>query len=231
MRAKSASAYYTSRKLLLMLGFDWAARKIRGVGVRRHGDKFTDAIGVEARQEYESLIPQLPYIGGKRNPHTQLVIAAAMFLSLYKPLKAHGKPVEEIGSLVYEAVEAFYRSLPRFLPRLYGRLYFTRYTLRRARKRALGSQKRRYTGDWVFTVVEGDGEEFDWGVDYVECGICKFFHAQGADEFVPYMCQLDFLASDWFGWGLVRTMTIAQGAEKCDFRFRRGQGMGRLDHG
>jgi hypothetical protein len=227
---ESTDAYYTSRKPLLMLGFDWAARKTRNVGGRRYGRKFTDAIAAEARQEYESLIPQLPYIGGRRNPHTQLIIAAAMFLALYKPLKAHGKPVEEIGALVYEAVEAFYSSLPRFSLRLYGRLYFTRYTLRRARKRALESQKRQYSDDWVFTVIEGDGEEFDWGVDYVECGICKFFHAQGADEFVPYMCQLDFLASDWFGWGLVRTTTIAQGAERCDFRFKRGPGTRQPNH-
>ena len=200
-----------------------AFRKIRNIGVRRYGDEFTDAVAVEARQEYESLIPQLPYIGGRRNPHTQLIIAAAMFLALYKPLKAHGKPVEEIGAFTYEAVEAFYSSFPRFLLRLYGRLYFTRYTLYRTQKLALESQKRQYPGAWVSTFIEGDGEEFDWGVDYAECGICKFFHAQGADEFVPYMCQLDFIVSHWLEWGLARTTTIAQGAEKCDFRFKRSR--------
>jgi hypothetical protein len=50
----------------------------------------------EARQEYKSLIPQLPYIDGKYNPHTRLIVASAMFLALYKALKRHGKPVEEI---------------------------------------------------------------------------------------------------------------------------------------
>ena len=224
MKATLASDTYVSRTPQLVRAFDWAAARARNVVARRYGDRFTEAIAVEARREYEALIPQLPYIGGNQNPHTRLIVAAALFLALYKPLKARGRPVEEIGALVHEAVETFYDSLPRLLLRLYGRLYFTRRTLHRAQRRAIESQKRQYPGDWVFTVIEGDGEQFDWGVDYVECGICKFFHAQGADEFVPAMCQLDFVASDRFGWGLTRTTTIAEGAERCDFRFKRSRG-------
>ena len=93
--------------------------------------------------------------------------------------------------------------------------------VRGARRMALESQKREYPGAWVYTVLEGDGKEFDWGIDQVECGICKFFADQDAQEFVPYMCALDFIASDYFGWGLVRTTTLAEGGERCDFRFKR----------
>ena len=92
---------------------------------------------------------------------------------------------------------------------------FTECRQRRARELALESQKRQYVYDWVYSVVEGDGESFDYGLDFVECGICKFFHAQGADEFVRYMCRLDFIMSEWMGMGLVRTTTIAKGGEKC----------------
>jgi hypothetical protein len=147
-----------------------------------------------------------------------------MFLALYRPLKARDRPVQEIGALASEAVETTYGLFPPFLFRLYGRQTFSPHTLRRAHKRALESQQHRYRGDWVYTVVEGDGSAFDWGIDYVECGICKLYHAQGADEFVPYLCRLDFIASAWFGWGLGRTMTLAEGNEKCDFRFTRTKG-------
>jgi hypothetical protein len=146
-----------------------------------------------------------------------------MFLALYKPLKTRGVPVEEIGDVVYEAVEGFYRSLPRSLMRLYGRFQSRTGSLRKARKLAAESQQQRYAGDWVYQVVE-EGE-YDWGVDYVECGIWKFFRQQGAEEFVPYLCRLDFLASEWFDWGLARTTTIAEGSERCDFRFKRRRGL------
>ena len=53
--------------------------------------------------------------------------------------------------------------------------------------------------------------------------ICKFFHAQDADELIPYMCRHDYAMSRAFGWGLERTMTIAEGFDRCDFRFKKGR--------
>jgi len=75
----------------------------------------------------------------------------------------------------------------------------------------------------VCTFVEGDGETFDYGLDVTECGICKFYHAQGADELAPYMCLSDYVVSRAFGRGLVRYKTIAEGAEVCDFRYKQGR--------
>ena len=50
--------------------------------------------------------------------------------------------------------------------------------------------------------VEGDGDDFDWGMDYTECGIVKFLRAQGAGDLAPYFCLADFPMSDAFGLGL-----------------------------
>jgi hypothetical protein len=72
------------------------------------------------------------------------------------------------------------------------------------------------------TYVEGNGRDFDYGVDYSECAICKFLSAQNALELVPYMCATDKIGSELLGWGLSRTMTIAKGDEKCDFRYKKG---------
>jgi hypothetical protein len=220
MRTGPTSDYYISRKTPLLWLFDWSAHTIRRVAVRHYGADTIGTMTREARREFESLIPHLPYLGGDASQHTWLIIGAGLFLSLYKTLRRQGRPVEEIGALVAEAVVAFYRSYPRFLLRLYGRLSISRFAMQRAHKLARESQERPYAEGWIFSFVEGDGKAFDWGWDYTACGICKFFHAQDADEFIPYMCQLDFLASDYFGWGLMRTMTIAQGDERCDFRFK-----------
>jgi hypothetical protein len=76
---------------------------------------------------------------------------------------------------------------------------------------------------WVWSFVEGDGAEFDFGTDITECAIKKFLCAQGADELTPYLCRIDFAVSRAFGMGLSRTMTIAEGGEKCDFRYKRGR--------
>ena len=204
-----------------MAGFDLSARLIRGLAVSRYGERFAEIVIVEARREYKLLIPQLPYIGGRRNPLTQILVSAGMFLALYRTMKAQGKEVEEIGAFVYEGVERAYRLFPRFVLYLFGGLSFTERRRRRGCELSLESQKRLYLADWVYSVVEGDEENFDYGLDFVECGICKFFCSQEADEFARYMCRLDFIMSERTGMGLIRTTTIAEGGEKCDFRYKR----------
>jgi hypothetical protein len=91
------------------------------------------------------------------------------------------------------------------------------------KRRTRIAQEQRIPGNVFGYYVEGQGEEFDCGVDITECPIADFFRAQGASEFAPYVCLYDFLASKLSGFGLVRTMTLAEGAEKCDDRFRLGK--------
>ncbi len=216
--------YYDSQRLKLLKDFDKTWKKHgRKILVRCYGDILSDTIINESRQEFEILISELPYIGGKKNPWTKVLIQCAGFLAVYKVLKAHGKTVEEAGRIAYELVEAQLLSYPKLLRRLIGWWSFTRYALNKLRKQSATSQKRLYPGDWVLCFVQGDGKEFDYGMDITECAISKFFHAQGADELTPFACLTDFATSKALGWGLVRTMTIAEGAEKCDFRFKRGR--------
>ena len=85
---------------------------------------------------------------------------------------------------------------------------------------AIGKQLR--FGDFEVRYVIGDGEDFDFGVDYIACGNYKFVKDQGAEEFAPYVCMSDIALSDAMGWGLMRTETLADGCERCDFRFKKG---------
>jgi hypothetical protein len=177
----------------------------------------------EIREEYASLIPQMPYIGGKKNRLTRNLEGSAMFLAVYTVLKRHGKSAEEVGKIVYEMTQSWYRRYPQWLLRVIGRLRFSRFYASKLKKWAAESQKRRYPADFVYAYLKGDGKEFDFGVDYTECAICKFYRAQGAGEFAPYLCPLDYPISEALGFGMVRTKTLAEGADRCDFRFKRGR--------
>lgn len=42
-------------------------------------------------------------------------------------------------------------------------------------------------------------------------------------EILPYVCLFDFFKSAITNSGLIRTMTLAEGREKCDNRFKRGR--------
>jgi hypothetical protein len=92
---------------------------------------------------------------------------------------------------------------------------------RRLEKAARDSQERRYPADWVFEIVPGDGQSFDYGKDVTECGIVKYLDAQGADELAPYLCEWDYIMAETLGIQLRRTKTLAWGCDRCDFRMTR----------
>ena len=112
---------------------------------------------------------------------------------------------------------------PAFLRSLMGRLQFSKFMLRKTQQAARRSQERKYAGDWVYEVVVGDGQPFNFGIDYTECAIVKFMNAQDANELTPYLCNTDYVVSKMTATGLRRTMTLAWGCEKCDFRYLKGE--------
>jgi hypothetical protein len=213
---------YISRSSKLLKSFDKALKPVRKVFVTNFGDELADRILHDARQEYEALIPELPY-WGKKNMMTGFLIGSSHSLAIYRVLKKHGKSVAEIGKIIYEIVEARFNKFPNPLLWLYGRRKYGKSYRERLKIQAIISQKKQYPGDYVFTYIVGDGKEFDYGYDITECGVCKFLHAQHADELAPFLCLVDFPLSKAFGRGLVRNMTIAEGAEKCDFRYKKGR--------
>ena len=130
--------------------------------------------------------------------------------------------VNEIGRFIYETSAVWFNRYPAVVLRLVGGFSFTRFAIEGMKRAAAESQRRLYPGDWVYTVMEGDGKDFDYGMDFTECAICKLYHAHGADELTPYVCSIDHITSEAFGQGIRRTMTLAEGAAKCDFRYKKG---------
>jgi hypothetical protein len=212
---------YAPQKPRFLKDFDRMAARVKRVLISRYGDEQAKALIRESRREYEALIPQIPFIGEK-SPMLIFLLPTSRYLAVYRALQKRGATVEDGGRLIYEMCEAEAKAIPGPVRRLMGYLWFSPLFLRRVRKRAAESQKRQYPGGYVFTYVEGDGRDFDWGIDYAECSSCKLLKAQDAMELAPYICAIDKVTSELLGWGLTRTMTLAEGFEKCDFRFKKG---------
>jgi hypothetical protein len=185
------------------------------------GQEQGDLIIKESRQEYETLIPNIPNIGDK-NPFLIFLIPTSRYLAVYKAVRKHGWTVNKAGQLIFEINKAELKSIPGIVRRVIGYLWFTQWFIARLKKRAEESQERKYPGGYVLTYVEGNGQDFDFGIDYTECASCKFLRSENAFELAPYVCAVDKAASEMMGWGLSRTMTLAEGGEKCDFRFKKG---------
>ncbi len=219
MNSKQAQEYYQYRRSEFLVLFAEHSDGWKPFLIDRYGEGVAHTIVKEAREQVEILIPEIPYIGGDDNPMTRHLIRSTTSLALYKVMKARGKTARETGRIIYDAVVKAVNKLP-FSPAGQPSPEFIEEKKAQARE----SQKRRYPGNWVWEFVEGNGEEFDYGYDFYECGVQKYYHVQGADELLPYFCFLDFATIRTSGQILLRTTTLAEGGEKCDFRFKSADG-------
>ncbi len=211
---------YISRTHRLLKSFDRAISLVKPTLAARYGDESIVLIK-HSREKYIDLIPQIPYIG-ENNPLVDIFyLPATRHLAIFKAFQEHNKSVEEVGRLAYEIGGLEIKAIPAIVRRLVGSLWFSRWFTRRLQKRAALSRERRYPGGYLVTYTKGDGVEFDYEFAYIECAVYHFFRQQGAAELVPYLCAIDITASELMGWGLRRTVTLADGGAKCDFRFKK----------
>ncbi len=215
--------WYLKNKPRIMREIRFAIPHYRRFIERAYGKDVAEAVVAETSQRFEALLPEIPYIGGSENILTKNLYLSAAMLAMYQSLKARGKYVEEVARLIYLGTTSLYSGFPfRFLLRWQGRQLFSQKRIEQRRRAAAASQKGLYLDDWVFGIVEGDGQIFEFGVDYTECGIVKYLTREGAPELAPYLCWLDYPMCKSMRVRLVRTETIAQGCERCNFRFSRG---------
>lgn len=205
----------------LLRQFDRGAVALRGFLSQQFGDDDLDAIIAEVRAEYEGLIGRLPWIGGSANPRSFNLYGSALWLALWRVLEPRGLTLDEAQELFCDIFRAYWSRYPRLLRRLYGRARMGPANQRRVRRLAMASQRRANPDDYVYEFVPGEPGRFDFGLDFVECAIIKFLRTEDAEELAPVLCALDWPHTELAGIELMRTTTLAQGGQRCDFRFRR----------
>jgi len=216
--------WYLLNKPRIMREVRLAVPHYRKPFVKAYGKEAGEAVARDAIERFEAMLPGIPYIGGDESRLTKTLYLTAAMLAMYRSLVARGESAEGAARLIYLGSSSLYNAFPtRYLLRWSGRQQFSRKRIDQRTREAAISQERRYDGDWVFHVVEGDGQSFEWGMDYTECGVVKYLTREGAPELAPLLCWLDYPVFAAMGVKLTRTGTIAQGCQACDFRFSRGQ--------
>jgi hypothetical protein len=211
---------YLFRERALVRDFEKSLDRVKPLLFAWLGNERAMILIRASREEYEPLLSRIPYIG-RNNPLLFFFLPTPRYLAVYRALQKLELSIEDAGYLSFQIGSAQLKSIPLLARRLCGDLWFSTWFKNRLKKRALHSQRRDYPGNFVMDFVEGDGLEFDYGVDYIECATCKFLESEGSLELAPYICAIDMPASELLGWGLSRTQTLAEGAHKCDFRFKK----------
>jgi len=137
-------------------------------------------------------------------------------LSLYRALQEHGVSQVEAGEFVETVAVEYYQPVPAGM-----------FKLSRLR-----SPKRETRVKWIFEIVTRyfftppfvhRHVPSDTGVafDVTVCPVADYFKDQGVPPEVTAhaACNLDYCMARELGIDFVRSQTIANGAEYCDFRW------------
>jgi hypothetical protein len=214
---------YSYKKKTLFRRFSKSSRIVLKTLSNYYPSSDIDSLISETIKEVETLLPHVPYIGGKENFSLNDFFDSIMILALFKVLRKRGTSVRDIAQMMYEIREMQSLKQSRLMKFLTSKLIFSSRTKNNYKKKIKIMTQKAYPENWKMEFVEGDGEEFDWGVNFHECAVQKLFNKHGGEELLPYICMTDYAPFNVLkNVEFKRTQTIASGAPFCDFRFKKG---------
>jgi hypothetical protein len=204
------------------------------VGYKKHFNRniratfpdHADKIISETEVSYQQLSPDVSFAASSSNPMDRRLAFSAYFLALIKTLHDRKEPFDRIRSLCLKITIEYVQprnALHHYIKKLVPKLISTRLGQRLIQVFRKKVESKGHPDGFVVNIITDRIETLGlgFGVDIIECGICKLFRKHDYGKYASILCEVDEITSGLAGLKLVRTGTIANGAHKCDFRFSR----------
>lgn len=160
------------------------------------------------------------------NPIDRRLDFCAYFLALIKTLDAQSESFQNIRTICIEITSEYVKPKNKFqawLKRLIPKMTHTWLGQSLIQKFQEKVKSNPHPEGFIAHIITDKTETFGlgYGVDIIECGICKLFTKHHYGKYASILCEVDEITSALAGLQLIRHGTIANGAKKCDFRFSR----------
>lgn len=185
-----------------------------------------DEIIARTDAHYKVISVDTSFAASSGNPIDRRLDFCAYFLALIKTLDGQGESFETTRIICLKIVteyvkpknqfQQFVKKLPAKLVNTWLATFFLKEFDKKVSKNA--------NPDGFIAKIITDKQEtlgLGYGVDILECGICKLFKKHNYQKYAAILCEVDAVTSDLAGLKLIRNGTIALGAPKCDFRWKR----------
>ncbi|MDO4538970.1 MAG: L-2-amino-thiazoline-4-carboxylic acid hydrolase [Coriobacteriales bacterium] len=221
--------YYASNKDKLKRGMDGylslIATELEDICGKPYAEVFEEMWDFYERE----LLEHFPYIGGDSVSGTANLTGAYYFVAMGEVLKRYGADMPTIG---YRMVQSYRRhsakipgparSLARRAvnsPRLAHSL-FTSAFQKKDRKNAANAAQN--PGSFETQTMVPPEEGFDFSYHNLVCPLANFARAHGYEEYMPYLCNLDYVLFGMLGVPLFREHTCFEDGDYCDFKVKCG---------
>ncbi|MDO4285408.1 MAG: L-2-amino-thiazoline-4-carboxylic acid hydrolase [Eubacteriales bacterium] len=171
----------------------------------------------------ENLLEKFPYIGGDEASGTGNLTGAYYFIAMGEVLKEYHISVEKSGYLMVLSYQRTTQKLPgiaksmmQFLikhPSLLRKLF-----QKKDRKNARIAAK--YPGSFETETLVSPKEGAVFTYHTLVCPLSDFARKYGYEEYMPYICNLDYVMFGELDVPLYRTHTCFSDGDYCDFSVR-----------
>jgi hypothetical protein len=214
--------YYVSKQKRLLKLFDFMFRPIKAKLMSYYGEQYAAEIVLKSRHNFEEIIPQLPYVGGMKNYYTPIIIVNGMIIAMFRAMRESEKTAPDVIRIWAEAADDLFAKIPAWMAHLGGRTLLSKPVVKAFKRQTITSQERRFPEDWVYKLLDGDGEAFDVGFEFSECAVIKLYQTMATMELAPYCNFADVTYSHYLGIGLDTSETLGMGCDHCRMLFKKG---------
>lgn len=163
------------------------------------------------KYEYKQMIDRASYIGSmKENMFSPVVYLGCYGFSYYK-----ADPDRITMDIFDGMIDAICKS--DTMKNIYkGKDCFSQSEIDKYVKGSIRSKKKEYKDDWVFD-FSYDLSVPEYFVTHRECGVCKIAQRENLMFLMPHVCVMDYPTIEYKGGKLLRTKTLGNGDDCCDF--------------
>ncbi len=192
--------------------------------LERYSGKLYCEIFEEIWQHYEkNLLENFPYIGGDTVSGTKNLTGAYCFVSMGEVLKKYGVSLEEIGHLMVLAYERKFNGMPGIVKAIAHKSFTNIKSLnKKYQKKDVqnAANAAKYPGSFETKTMIPPEDGYDFSYHNLVCPLSNFAKAYGYEEYMPYLCNLDYVMLGVFGVPLFREHTCFEDGDYCDFKLK-----------
>ena len=189
------------------------------------GKKY-DALFPEMWDYYEkNLLERFPYVGGDKVSGTKNLTGAYYFVAMGEVLKRYGASMDIIGKIMVLSYERVTLDMPGMVRYLMGKIYGSPKLLNMAlqkkdKKNAANANEN--PGSFETQTQIPPEEGYDFSYHNLVCPLSNFAKKYGYEEYMPYLCNLDYVMFGVLGAPLYREHTCFEDEDYCDFKLKIG---------
>ena len=169
------------------------------------------------------MLARFPYIGGDSVRGTSNLTGAYFFVALGEAAKKYGLNLEQWGYLITKYFERNAKALPAFMRKIVpfavsrrSLLNFAAKSMNRKNQENAALNPGSFETEWLEPT-----EEYSVVFLTRRCPLSDFANEYGYREYMPYLCNLDYVMFGSVGLSLAREKTCAAGDDCCDFKVKR----------